>query len=87
MPIVLAPVLDTAAAAPLRQALRSALDAAQPILLDASAVERIGQACLQVLAATEAAADLAGLDFRVVGASPAFADMATLAALDTLLAA
>lgn len=87
MPIALAPVLDTAAAAPLRQAMRAAIDTGQSIKLDASAVERVGQACLQVLVATEAAADLAGLDFRVVGASPAFADMATLAALDTLLAA
>lgn len=87
MTIVLAAVLDTAAAAPLRQTLRTAIDAVQPINIDASGVERIGQACLQILAAGEAAAESAGLDFHIVGASPAFADMATLAALDTLLAA
>ncbi len=87
MPIALAAVLDTAAAGPLRQTLRAAIDAGKPIRLDASGVERIGQACLQVLAAGEAAAALADIDFTIVGASPAFADMATLAALDTLLAA
>lgn len=87
MTIALPAVLDTPAAAPLRQTLRDAIGNGQPIHIDASGVERIGQACLQVLAAAEAAAEDAAQDFRIVGASPVFADMATLAALDTLLAA
>ena len=79
MTIALPAVLDTPAAAPLRQTLRDAVGNGQPILIDASGVERIGQACLQVLAAVEAAAEDAGQEFRIVGASPVFADMATLA--------
>lgn len=87
MTIALAAILDTAAATPLRQTLRTAIDAGQPIRIDAAGVERVGQACLQILVATEAAAESAGIEFSITGASPAFADMATLAALDTLLAA
>jgi len=87
MTLVLPAVLDTPAAAALRQTLRDSIGSVQPIQIDASGVERIGQACLQVLAAAEAAAEDAGQEFRIVGASPAFADMATLAALDTLIAA
>ena len=87
MTIALPAVLDTPAAAPLRQMLRDSVGTGQPIRIDASNVERIGQACLQVLAAAEAAAEDAGQEFRIVGASPVFADMATLAALDTLIAA
>lgn len=87
MTIALPAVLDTPAAAPLRQMLRDSVGSGQTIRIDASNVERIGQACLQVLAAAEAAAEDAGQEFRIVGASPAFADMATLAALDTLIAA
>ncbi|KQM57157.1 MULTISPECIES: STAS domain-containing protein [unclassified Sphingomonas] len=87
MTIALPAVLDTPAAAPLRQTLRDVIGTGRPVLLDASGVERIGQACLQVLAAAEVAAEEAGQEFRIVGASPVFADMATLAALDTLIAA
>lgn len=87
MTIALPAVLDTPAAGALRQTLRDAIGSGQPIQLDASGVERIGQACLQVLAAAEAAAEESGQEFRIVGASPVFADMATLAALDTLIAA
>ncbi|WP_294318272.1 STAS domain-containing protein [uncultured Sphingomonas sp.] len=87
MTIALPAILDTPAAAPLRQTLRDAIGTGRPIQLDASGVERIGQACLQVLAAAEVAAEEAGQPFHITGASPVFADMATLAALDTLLAA
>ncbi len=87
MTIALPAVLDTPAATALRQTLRDAIAAGGSVTIDASAVERIGQACLQVLAAAEAAAEDAELEFRIVGASPVFADMATLAALDTLIAA
>ena len=86
MTIALPAVLDTPAAAALRQTLRDAIGSGQPIRLDASGVERIGQACLQVLAAAEVAAEESGQEFRIVGASPVFANMATLAALDTLIA-
>ncbi len=87
MTIALAAILDTAAAAPLRQTLSEAIATGQPVTIDATGVDRIGQACLQVLTAAEMATRDAGIDFRIVGASPAFTDMVTLAALDTLLAA
>lgn len=87
MNIALPAALDTAAAAALRQTLSEAIGAGQPVTIDAAGVDRIGQACLQILAAAEMAARDAGVDFRIVGASPAFTDMVTLAALDTLLAA
>ena len=87
MTLALAPVLDTPAAGLLRVALRQALEQGQPLLLDGSAVERAGQACLQVLAAGERSAQRPGLDFRVDHASPALAEMAALAGLGALLAA
>ncbi len=85
--IALPPVLDTPAAAPLRRMLIDAIGDGAPVTLDASGVERVGQACLQVLASAEATAADRGVPFRIHGAAPAFAEMASLAGLPSLLAA
>ncbi len=86
-PIPLPAILDTAAATPLRQTLCEAITAGRPLVLDGAGVERIGQASLQVLVAGERAAARAAVDFRILAPSPALAEMATLAGLDSLLAA
>ncbi len=76
-------ILDTAAAPALRDALAERLAAGEPLSLDGSAVERIGQACLQVLIAAQAT----GAGFAITDASPALSDMTALAGLSPLLAA
>ncbi|SFP72085.1 STAS domain-containing protein [Sphingomonas rubra] len=86
MTLSLAPVLDTAAAGPLRLALCEAVNRGEPLLLDGVAVERAGQACFQVLLAGQAAAGRAGLSFRIADPSPPLVELATLAGLDDLLA-
>ncbi|MBV7257158.1 STAS domain-containing protein [Pacificimonas sp. WHA3] len=87
MTLALDTVLDTTAAAPLRAALRKSVTDQQPLALDGSAVESVGQACLQVLAAAEAAAYSASLDFRILNPSAALTEMTRLVGLDTLLKA
>ncbi|KQN37412.1 hypothetical protein ASG37_10165 [Sphingomonas sp. Leaf407] len=86
-PLPLSAVLDTAAAPALRDLLVERLSAGEPLLLDGSGVERIGQACLQVLIAAETAARAAGVAFAIDAPSPALADMTALAGLSPLLAA
>ena len=85
MTIALASVLDTPAAGPLRLTLERLIAQNVPIQADGEAVERIGLACLQVLAAGQVAAIGVGLDFKIVGSSPALIEMATLAGLATLV--
>lgn len=87
MTVALASTLDTAAAGPLRLALRQELQRGQALVLDGGAVERIGQACLQVLVAGQADAARTGIDFRIEPASPAFIEMATTAGLPSLVTA
>jgi chemotaxis protein CheX len=87
MSIVLSSRLDTAAAAPLRQSLQKLVEAAEPIAIDAGAVDQIGQACLQVLAAARAAAVARGLSWQVAFPSVAMIEAGELAALDVLAAA
>lgn len=87
MSIVLTSRLDTAAAAPLRQSLKKLIEDAQPITIDASAVDQIGQACLQVLAAARAAAVARRLPWQVTFPSMAMIEAGQLAALDVLTAA
>jgi chemotaxis protein CheX len=86
MTIALAAVLDTAAAGPLRVSLKKAIGQGEPLLLDGDAVERVGAACLQVIAAGQVAATGADLPFRIERASPALVEMATLAGLGALTA-
>jgi chemotaxis protein CheX len=87
MPIALAPVLDTAASFALRTALLHAIDAGEKVTVDGVDVERIGLACMQVLAAARTAAERAGTTLIVARASPALIDMVTVAGLGELVAA
>ncbi|TCP37011.1 anti-anti-sigma regulatory factor [Sphingomonas sp. BK235] len=82
MPYVLPSRLDTSAAPPLRLALKKLVEQAQAIVIDASAVDQVGQACLQVLVAARGAAIAEGLSFTLVAARGPLADTAALAALD-----
>ncbi len=86
-PLPLPAVLDTAAAPALRNLLVQHLATGAPLLLEGSGVERIGQACLQVLVAAETAAQAAGVAFAIECPSPALTDMTALAGLSPLLAA
>ncbi|KTT69760.1 STAS domain-containing protein [Sphingomonas endophytica] len=87
MSIVLSSRMDTAAAGPLRQSLMQCVEAGQPLTIEASGVDQIGQACLQVLAAGRAAAVARGLSWHVVFPSIAMVEAGDLAALDVLTAA
>lgn len=87
MSIVLTSRLDTGAAAPLRQSLEKLVEQAQPIAIDGSAVDQVGQACLQVLAAARAAAIAHGLSYQVSFPSVALIEAGELAALDVVAAA
>ncbi|AXJ95029.1 MULTISPECIES: STAS domain-containing protein [unclassified Sphingomonas] len=78
--------LDTSAASPLRHQLIASLDRGEAIRLDGSDVTRVGQACLQVLAAARAAAVARGLGFAIDDPSDALARMIALARLDAALA-
>ena len=70
--LVLADSLDMTAAAPLATQLLAARGA--PVLLDASAVRRVGAQCLQVLLAAQAAWATEGLAFDIIDPSPEFSD-------------
>jgi chemotaxis protein CheX len=85
MTIALAPVLDTEAASPLHLKLLGAIGSGEPLMLDGSAVERVGLACLQVLVASEGAAKLVGLPFWLSDPSPALLEATRMTALDALL--
>ena len=87
MPLPLASILDTSAAGPLRLSLRQAVERGEPLILDGSGVERIGQACLQVLTAARGADGDRNPSFVIEHASPALTEMATLAGLRTLVIA
>lgn len=81
--IILAPVLDLKAAAPLKEALDARRGA--PLDLDASKVERVGGLCVQILIAAATAWGAAGQKLRVINASDAFRDdMRRLGAAVTL---
>lgn len=82
----LAAILNTAAADELRDALSDRIAAAAALSLDGAAVDRIGQACLQVLASARATAAAKGLRFRLDPRSDALAQMIALGGLDTSLA-
>lgn len=69
-PLMLAPILDLNAAAPLRADLLARQG--QPIVLDASQVQRLGGLSLQVLLAARAAWSVDGHDFTLSNPSPAF---------------
>jgi len=83
----LAPVLDTAAAAPLRQALLDLIASGDAVSVDGSQVAQAGQACLQVLASAQAMAASVRADFELHHPSEPLASMIALAGLDSLAAA
>jgi chemotaxis protein CheX len=78
--------LDTSAASPLRHDLIATLDRGEAIHLDGSGVARVGQACLQVLAAAQACAVARGVGFRLDDPSDALRHMIALARLESVLA-
>ena len=72
MSVALAETLDLKAAGPLRAALMEARGA--PVSIDASAVQRLGGLCLQVLLSAEATWATDGQPFSISTASAAFAE-------------
>ncbi|MEH3107108.1 MAG: STAS domain-containing protein [Sphingomonas fennica] len=86
MPSPLPAILDTNAGGELRRRLRAAIGEGQSLVIDGSAVEQAGLACLQVLAAARIAADAAGLDFRIAAPSDSLKAMIALAGLGPALA-
>lgn len=69
--VVLPGALDTAVAAPLKEALMAALERGLPVVVDASDVSRLSTACIQVLIAGGRAVAGAGRQFIVVRPSEA----------------
>lgn len=78
--IILPRICDRAAARVLQPEIRDALDTT-PVVLDASEVEGVGQAMLQLL--VSAAQSEGGIELR--NPSEAFSDMLKLAGLETVL--
>jgi chemotaxis protein CheX len=72
MSLALAETLDLKAAGPLRSALMDARGAT--VEIDASAVQRLGGLCLQVLLSAEATWATDGQRFTISAASAAFAE-------------
>lgn len=81
----LASTLDLAAAKPLWAELNAAR--AQPLTIDASAVERLGGLCLQVLLAARRAWQADGVAFSITNPSQAFTDAVRLMAGEELMTA
>ena len=75
-PLILAEMLDLPAARPLTSDLLSRRG--QDVVIDAHAAQRMGAQCLQVLLAAKAAWALDGHGFEIIGASPDFAEAASL---------
>jgi len=84
-PIPLPETLDLPAAAPLAAALLARRG--QDVALDASAAQRLGAQCLQVLLAAQATWAEDGHNFRIYGASAAFAEAAVLLGAPDLIPA
>jgi anti-anti-sigma regulatory factor len=77
--------LDRAAAAALAPQWADAMPDSGAVTIDASAVERIGQAGWQVLLSAMRTAKAKGTTLRITGSSPAMIESATLAGLADLL--
>lgn len=63
--LALQPLLDIKAARPLKEMLLQALAKSEPLTLDASLVERVSTACIQVLLAFASAMAAAGVPFTL----------------------
>lgn len=83
--IALTPVLDTQAAAPLLAELRGAFAESGDVQVDGSAVERAGQAAMQILASARLAATADGRDFAITPVSAPLLAAAQRLGLETLL--
>jgi anti-anti-sigma regulatory factor len=83
--LVFEPVLDIVGARSLYGSLNAVLAAAGTVELDASRVERVDTAALQLLAAFCLATRQAGLTLRWRAASPALCDAAALLGLHDVL--
>ena len=83
--VPLAPVCDLSAAAPLRNALISAVDGGGPVAIDASAVQRLGTPCAQVLLSAERSLAARSGGGESAGASAAFTDAMRDLGLDDAL--
>ncbi|MBV9076935.1 MAG: anti-sigma factor antagonist [Methylobacteriaceae bacterium] len=79
----LPPVLDLNAASPLRDDLLALRG--HPLTLDASAVDRIGALCLQVILAARASWEADGQPFAVAEPSSKFAECVSLLGASSLL--
>ena len=75
--------LDVLASAPLKEALLAACGT--PLSLDASAVQRFGGLCLQVLLAARRQWSADGVAFEIVQPSAAFSEQARLLGATDLL--
>jgi chemotaxis protein CheX len=84
MTLSLPAILDTPAAADLRDALRARIATGEGVLLNGAAVEQAGLACLQLLVAAKAAAAAGGQRFAIDAAAPPLREMASLAGLSAL---
>jgi chemotaxis protein CheX len=71
-------ILDTAAARPLATVLRECLHDDGALILDASSVSQLGQACLQVLLSARRDAQAGGKSFAIVAPSEPFRTLATM---------
>ena len=80
----LASVLDLRAAAPLWSALSAARG--QALCVDASAVERVGGLCLQLLLGAQAQWRAEGVSFKIENPSTGFVEAIKLAAAEELIA-
>ena len=70
--MVLAPVLDLTVVQDLKTELTEKLSAESPLVLDASKVEKIGSAAIQLLHAASVACDARARDMTVIQPSAAF---------------
>ena len=84
-PLVFEPVLDIAGARQLYNELNAALIGAKALVLDASRVQRIDTAALQLLAAFAHATRATGLPLRWHAASTALCEAAALFGLNETL--
>ena len=81
LPLVLPAKLHTSYAEELRVWLVMAIDHSMTVEIDASAVESVGQACLQLLVAARSEAIQLGKTFTIEAPSAAFAERAQLCGL------
>ena len=84
-PIRLPPSGTLAAAEELQPLLVLAADRAEGLHLDASAVENVGQAMLQLLVAVRREAEASGLGFRIDSASEPFCERVSACRLEAAL--